>query len=119
MFTGLLQNVTVSGAATYGPWYIDTSVVSNWSFIAKWTGTIVGTWKIRAGAGLDPKNTAASPGIFTDETSTFIPAPTNPAGSAGDCEIAANLWTAPFAEISLIVSSGAGTLTFAESGKTA
>jgi len=119
MFTGLPQTVTVSGAATYGPWYIDTSVVSNWSFLAGWTGTIAGTWKIRAGAGRDPNNPTARPGLFTDVTSSFLPAPTNPSGSAGDVEIAANLWTAPIVEVSLIVSSGAGTLTFAESGKTA
>ena len=119
-FMTLLQPivVTVSGAGTQGPWYLKTEQLDHWDVIADWTGTIAGAWKIESGAGVrDVNNLGVFPGKWSDVTARAIPAPVNPAGSAGTTELSAVFWTAPWMRLSLIVSGGSGALTLYPSGK--
>lgn len=108
----------IAGAGTVGPYYLKTEQVDHWDIIADWTGTIAGAFKVEAGAGVkDVANLTGFPGKWSDVTTRFTPAITNPVGAANTTEISAVFWTAPWMRISLIVSSGAGTLTLYPSGK--
>ena len=116
----LIVTVTAGVLSPTGPWYLKTVQLDHWDIIADWTGTVAGTWKIEAGAGLEGVSAAqlaAWPGKWSDVTTRFAPAPLNPAGSANSTELNAVFWTAPWMRLSLTGVSGTGVLTLYVTGK--
>ncbi len=119
--TGLnpvIVTVTAGVANPTGPWYFKTEQLDSWGVLADWTGTVAGSFKVEAGAGMrDVANLASFAGKFTDVTSTFSPVIINPAGSAGNEEIAAVFWTAPWMRLTFTPTGGTGVLTLYFYGK--
>ncbi len=111
----------VSGVATPSVptiWYFDMRDLHHFGGIFSWTGSLVGTWKLRSGAhfyGVD--QIATFPGVWSDVTASLDTPMTNPANLAADFELSHPDWTALWAEVSLASISGTGVLTLALTGK--
>lgn len=116
----LIVTVTAGVLSPTGPWYMKTTQLDHWDIIADWTGTVAGTWKIEAGAGIEGVAAAqlsAYPGKWVDVTSRASPALVNPAGAANNTEISAVFWTAQWMRLSLTGATGTGVLTLYPTGK--
>ncbi len=114
----IIVTVTAGVASPTGPWYFKTEQIDNWDLIMSWTGTIAGTFKIEAGAGMrDVANLASFAGTWVDVTARAVPAIVNPSGAAGNTEISAVFWTAPWMRFSLNGITGTGVLTIYPAGK--
>jgi len=116
--TPVIITVTAGVGNISGPFYSKTEQLDNWGILVDWTGTVAGSFKVEAGVGVrDAANLGTQPGKWTDVTSTFVPAIINPAGSAGNQEIAAVFWTAPWMRFTPTFSGGTGVVTFYFYGK--
>jgi hypothetical protein len=101
-------SVAVSGAQTHTTPPSNLDQYDNVSYQVVWTGTPTGTIAVDVSNDYNPQTQV---GTWTDVTASLTPAPTNPAGSAGDHAIDANQIPFGWIRLRYVHASGSGQVT--------